>query len=90
LWRRKAWIETIFGDGKERRGLRRAHFRGIDRVRIQAWRTATAKEIRHLARCLHKGPSLGVVALAIPPNAPGLFGPLMPGYHNRTPQVCLR
>jgi transposase len=40
--RRKVWVETVFGDGKERRGLRRAQFRGRDRVRIQAFLTASA------------------------------------------------
>jgi len=37
---RKAWVETVFGDGKERRGLRRARCRGLDAVRIQALLTA--------------------------------------------------
>jgi hypothetical protein len=47
--RRKAWVETVFGDGKERRGLRRARFRGCDRVRVQALLTATAYNVRKLA-----------------------------------------
>lgn len=46
---RKAWVETVFGDGKERRGLRRARCRGLDAVRIQALLTATAQNIRKLA-----------------------------------------
>jgi transposase len=46
---RKAWVETMFGDGKERRGLRRARCRGLDAVRIQALLTATAQNIRRLA-----------------------------------------
>jgi hypothetical protein len=51
---RKAWVETVFGDGKERRGLRRARCRGLDAVRIQALMTATAQNIRKLA--LHRPP----------------------------------
>ena len=51
---RKAWVETVFGDGKERRGLRRARCRGFDAVRIQALLTATAQDIRKLA--LHRPP----------------------------------
>jgi transposase len=47
--RRKAWVETVFGDGKERRGLRRARFRGRDGVRVQALLTATAYNLRKLA-----------------------------------------
>lgn len=47
--RRKAWVETVFGDGKERRGLRRARVRGRDGVRIQALLTATAYNVRKLA-----------------------------------------
>lgn len=47
--RRKAWIETIFGDGKERRGLRRARCRGLDGMRVQAWMTAIAQNVRQLA-----------------------------------------
>jgi hypothetical protein len=46
---RKAWVEAVFGDGKERRGLRRARCRGLDAVRIQALLTATAQNIRKLA-----------------------------------------
>ncbi len=47
--RRKAWVETVFGDGKEQRGLRRARFRGRDGVRVQALLTATAYNVRKLA-----------------------------------------
>jgi transposase len=47
---RKAWVETVFGDGKERRALRRARCRGLDGVRIQALLTATAQNIGKLAR----------------------------------------
>jgi transposase len=47
--RRKAWVETVFGDGKEQRGLRRARVRGRDGVRIQALLTATAYNVRKLA-----------------------------------------
>jgi hypothetical protein len=46
---RKAWVEPVFGDGKGRRGLRRARCRGLDAVRIQALLTATAQNIRTLA-----------------------------------------
>jgi transposase len=53
---RKAWVETVFGDGKERRGLRRARCRGLDAVRIQALLTATAQNIRKLALHRPAGP----------------------------------
>ena len=46
---RKAWVETVFGDGKERRGLRRARCRGLDAIRIQALLIATAQNLRQLA-----------------------------------------
>jgi transposase len=46
---RKAWAETVFGDGKERRGLRRARCRGLDAMRIQTLLTATAQNLRQLA-----------------------------------------
>jgi transposase len=55
---RKAWVETVFGDGKERRGLRRARCRGLDAVRIQALLTATAQNIRKLALHRPAGPIL--------------------------------
>jgi hypothetical protein len=61
---RKAWAETVFGDGKERRGLRRARCRGLDAVRIQALLTATAQNIRKLA--LHRPPG----PIASPVSAP--------------------
>jgi transposase len=54
---RKAWVETVFGDGKERRGLRRARCRGLDAVRIQALLTATAQNIRTLALHRPAGPA---------------------------------
>lgn len=58
--RRKAWVETVFGDGKERRGLRRAHFRGRDGVRIQALLTATAYNVRKLALRTTTRPGTGL------------------------------
>ena len=54
--RRKAWAETVFGDGKERRALRRARCRGIDEMRIQALLTATAQNARQLALRRRRGP----------------------------------
>jgi hypothetical protein len=57
--RRKAWIETIFGDGKERRGRRRARCRGLDRMRAQAWMTAIAQNVRQLARGKGTRPATG-------------------------------
>ncbi len=63
---RKAWVETVFGDGKERRGLRRARCRGLDAVRIQARLTATAQNIRQLA--LHR-PTRPTPATAHAPTA---------------------
>ena len=61
--RRKAWIETIFGDGKQRRGLRRARCRGLDPMRIQAWMTATAQNVRQLALRTGTRPTDGAAAL---------------------------
>jgi transposase len=69
---RKAWVETVFGDGKERRGLRRARCRGLDAVRIQALLTATAQNIRKLALHHPAGPILA------PAQAP------MASYHGPT------
>jgi transposase len=67
---RKAWVETVFGDGKERRGLRRARCRGLDEVRIQALLTATAQNARQLALLRRRGP-VGRDARATVPR-PGL------------------
>jgi transposase len=60
--RRKVWVETVFGDGKERRGLRRAQFRGRDRMRMQALLTATAYNVRKLALRKRTKPVTGVGA----------------------------
>jgi hypothetical protein len=60
---RKAWVETIFGDGKERRGLRRADCRGLDWMRVQAYMTAIAQDVRQLAMRKRNRPGNGVVAL---------------------------
>jgi hypothetical protein len=64
--RRKVWIETVFGDGKERRGLRRARRRGLERVRIQAYLIAMAQNIRQLAQARDHGPVEGVAAQETP------------------------
>ena len=61
--RRQVWPETVFGDGKERRGLRRASFRGVDWMRVQAWMIATAQNIRQLALGKVRRPVSGAVAL---------------------------
>lgn len=61
--RRKAWIETIFGDGKERRGQRRARCRGRDKMRIQAWMIGIAQNVRQLALRKTTRPGVGVAAL---------------------------
>jgi transposase len=68
--RRKAWIETIFGDGKERRGLRRARCRGLDRMRVQAWMTAIAQNVRQLALGKGTRPETGVGARESPSPLP--------------------
>jgi transposase len=61
--RRQVWPETVFGDGKERRGLRRAKFRGLDWMRVQAWMIATAQNIRQLALSKVRRPMSGAAAL---------------------------
>ena len=63
---RKAWAETVFGDGKERRGLRRARCRGLDDMRIQALLTATAQNVRQLALRRRRGPAGEAVSSAVP------------------------
>jgi hypothetical protein len=60
--RRKVWVETVFGDGKERRGLRRTQFRGRDRMRMQARLTAMADNVRKLALRKRSKPVTGVEA----------------------------
>lgn len=63
---RKAWAETVFGDGKERRGLRRARCRGLDGLRIQACLTASAQNVRQLASCQRRGPADKAASVAVP------------------------
>jgi hypothetical protein len=60
--RRKVWVEPVSGDGKERRLLRRAQFRGRDRMRIQAFLTASAYNVRKLALHKRTKPESGVEA----------------------------
>jgi transposase len=68
--RRTAWVETVFGDGKERRGRRRARFRGRDGVRVQALPTATADNARTLAprKTTRPGTGLGTAEQWTPPD----------------------
>ena len=68
--RRKAWIETIFGDGKERRGLRRARCRGLDWMRVQGLMTAIAQNVRQLALSKTTRPETGAGALEKPSPVP--------------------
>jgi hypothetical protein len=63
---RKAWAETVFGDGKERRGLRRARCRGLDGLRIQACLTASAQNLRQLALRRRRGPADKAASAAVP------------------------
>ncbi len=46
--RRKHILESLFGEAKEFHGLRRARFRGLDRVTIQVLWTATVLNIKRL------------------------------------------
>jgi DDE family transposase len=71
--RRKAWIETIFGDGKERRRLRRARCRGLDPMRVQALMTGIAQNVRQLALSQTTRPETGAEALEKPSRAPFLL-----------------
>jgi transposase len=73
--RRKAWVEAVCGDAKERRGLRRAHFRGRDAVRVQALLTATAHNVRKLAlrRTIRPGTGLGTAEKEAPTDRLGPF-----------------
>ena len=61
--RRKAWIETVFGDGKERRGQRRARCRGVDKMRFQACMIAIAQDVRQLALRKTSRPGTGAAGL---------------------------
>lgn len=61
--RRKVWVETIFGDGKERRGMRRADCRGLDWMRVQAFMIAIAQNVRQLALRKKIRPESGVAAM---------------------------
>jgi transposase len=85
--RRKAWIETIFGDAKERRGLRRARCRGRDAMRVQAWMTAIAQNIRQLALRTRTRPADGVGALQKPADAPALHAAPSPIPRSATSSV---
>lgn len=46
--RRKHIVESLFGEAKEFHGLRRARFRGLDRVTIQVLWTATVLNIKRI------------------------------------------
>lgn len=48
--KRKHVIESLFGEAKEFHGLRRARFRGLDRVTIQVLWTATVLNIKRLVK----------------------------------------
>ena len=46
--KRKHIVESLFGEAKEFHGLRRARFRGLDRVTIQVLWTATVLNIKRI------------------------------------------
>lgn len=48
--KRKHILESLFGEAKEFHGLRRARFRGLDRVTIQVLWTATVLNIKRLVK----------------------------------------
>jgi len=51
IWRRTG-PETVFGEAKERHGLRRAKFRGLEHVKEQCLLTATAQNINRMVKAL--------------------------------------
>lgn len=53
VWRRTG-PETVFGEAKEHHGLRKAKFRGLERVKEQCLLTATAQNIKRMVKVLTK------------------------------------
>ena len=46
----RSWkVEGLFGEAKEQNGLRRAKYRGLEKVRVQAYLTGTAQNLKRLA-----------------------------------------
>ena len=62
--RRSAWVETANAELKDRHGLRRAQFRGRDRVLIQALGAAGAYDVKKLAQLCGPGPATQGIAVA--------------------------
>jgi hypothetical protein len=85
--RRKAWIETIFGDGKERRGLRRARCRGLDWMWVQGLMTAIAQNVRQLAVSKGTRPEKGTGALEKSSPMPFFLSP--PRLQFQTPPLTI-
>lgn len=44
--------ETVFGEAKERHGLRRAKFMGLEHVKEQCLLTATVQNIKRMVKAL--------------------------------------
>lgn len=51
IWQRTG-PETIFGEAKERHGLRRARFTGLEHVKEQCLLTATTQNIKRMVKAL--------------------------------------
>ena len=51
--RERSWkIEGLFGEAKERHGLRRAKYRGSEKMQIQAYLTGITQNLKRLAASL--------------------------------------
>jgi transposase len=66
---RKTRVETIFGEGKTLHGLRRAKWRGIEKVHVQFLLTATAQNIKRMVKVLMKRKKAAQAAVAMSPLA---------------------
>ena len=73
LRRRLSWAETPMAELKERHGLRRAQYRGRDKVLMQALGAAMAYNIKKLVRA--RRPQPHPIALALRPSPSTQFRP---------------
>jgi hypothetical protein len=76
LRKRKVWVEPMFGEAKEWRGMRRFHLRTLWRVNVEALVTATGQNIKRLLTFSGRGPrrlaqtaALRLLAPTLPPRS---------------------
>ena len=67
LRKRKVWVEPLFAEAKDRRGMRRFRLRGLDKVNAEALLIAAGQNLKRLLTSEGRPPKRAAQAAALRP-----------------------